>query len=383
MLFAVTVMDSLYYIISFVLVITLIVFVHEFGHYWAARRAGVKVLKFSIGMGPELFGLTDKHGTRWCFSLIPVGGYVLMLGDEDISSAQSDEKINELSEEDKKQAFHLKSNWQKMWISFCGPFANYIYAFVVMSLIFIFAGMPISTPQVMDTLDGSPARIAGIQKGDIIKSVNGVEIKKCEKVLAVVNKAKTESVQIVIDRNGQEMTFDITPAAQEKRSIFGKKKGYKYIGVTFDNSRYEKIGAIEAVKRSFMTCVDSTRAMLGLFKNLFTGKQSMDNLGGFVYMASVTGDIAKSGNLIMLLMFTVTLSLNLGFINLLPFPVVDGGNILVNFIEQCLGRPINRKLMDYVMSGGAICLILLMLITTMNDILRLEAVNKWIMAIFN
>ena len=111
-------MDSLYYIISFVLVITLIVFVHEFGHYWAARRAGVKVLKFSIGMGPELFGWTDKHDTRWCFSLIPVGGYVMMLGDEDISSAQSDEKINELSEEDKKKAFHLKSNWQKMWISF-------------------------------------------------------------------------------------------------------------------------------------------------------------------------------------------------------------------------------------------------------------------------
>ena len=129
--------------------------------------------------------------------------------------------------------------------------------------------------------------------------------------------------------------------------------------------------------------MDTTVGMFSLIRKLFTGQQSIDNLGGFVYMASVTGDIAKTGNIIMLLMFTVTISLNLGFINLLPFPVVDGGNILVNIIEQCIGRPINRKLMDYIMSGGAICLIFLMLLTTLNDILRLKAVNDWFSALFN
>jgi len=369
-------LDSLYYIISFLLVITLIVFVHEFGHYIAAKRAGVKVLKFSIGMGPEVFGFTDKDGTRWCFSAIPVGGFVMMLGDEDISSAQASGDIDKLSEEDKKRAFHLKSNWQKMWISFCGPFANYIYAFVVMVLLFAFVGVPDSQPYVHKVLDGSPAQTVGIMNGDLIKSINDKEIKRSEHVPAIINSIKSDKLAVVVDRGGVEIKFELSPAIKENKSIFGKKKEFKYIGVTFDHSKYDKVSFLESIKQSFLVCVNTTVSMFMLFKKLFSGQQSMDSLGGFVYMASVTGDIAKSGDFIMLIMFTVTLSLNLGFINLLPFPVVDGGNILVNFIEQCLGRPINRKIMDYVMTGGVICLILLMLFTTLNDILRLESVSN-------
>lgn len=376
-------MDSFYYVVAFLLVITAIVFVHELGHYLAARHAGVKILKFSIGMGPELFGITDKHGTRWSFSLLPVGGYVTMLGDGDIASSQSSETITQLSEEDKKGAFHLKSNWQKMWISFCGPFANYIYAFVVMAGIFIISGVPTNTPEIASVLPNSPAQIAGLMKGDVIKCINDIEITRSEKVINVVNSHKTDKLKVIVEREGRELSFDIVPTAQEKRSLFGKKKGYKYIGVLFDSSRTEKVGVFKAIQQSFIGCMDTTVGMFSLIRKLFTGQQSIDNLGGFVYMASVTGDIAKTGNIIMLLMFTVTISLNLGFINLLPFPVVDGGNILVNIIEQCIGRPINRKLMDYIMSGGAICLIFLMLLTTLNDILRLKAVNDWFSALFN
>ncbi len=375
--------NSLYYIISFMLVITLIVFVHEFGHYWAAKKAGVKVLKFSIGMGPELFGVTDKSGVRWSFSLIPVGGYVMMFGDDDIASSQPDKNIEKLSEKDKQQAFHLKSNWQKIWISFCGPFANYIYAFIVMIGIFIVAGVPINKPEVYTVVPGSPAQVVGLQKGDVIKTINGIDVERSENVIRLVNTQKEETLKVVANRDGKDLSFDIIPAATEKRSLFGKKKGYKYIGVGFDNSKFEKIGVIEAIKRSFVSCVDTTVGMFMLFRNLINGQQSVDNLGGFVYMASVTGEIAKNGDLITLLMFTVTLSLNLGFINLLPFPVVDGGNILVSFIEQCLGRPINKKFMGYIMYIGAMCLIFLMLLTTLNDILRLKVVNDWFTAFFN
>ena len=376
-------LNSFYYVICFLILITVIVFVHEFGHYLAAKKAGVKILKFSIGMGPELFGVTDKFGTRWSFSLLPIGGYVMMLGDEDISSSQSSETINQLSDEDKKKAFHLKSNWQKMWISFCGPFANYIYAFVVMIGVFIVAGVPVNTPEIDTVLPGSPAQMAGLMKGDVVKRINDVEITRSDRVIGVVNSQKTDKLKVIVMRDGKELSFDVTPTSEEKRSLFGKKKGYKYIGVAFDSSRYEKVGVFKAIQHSFMSCVDTTIAMFKLFRKLFSGQQSIDNLGGFVYMASITGDIAKSGNIIMLLMFTVTISLNLGFINLLPFPVVDGGNILVNFIEQCLGRPINRKIMDYIMSAGAICLIFLMLLTTLNDILRLKVVNDWFSALFN
>lgn len=375
-------MNSLYYIISFILVITLVVFVHEFGHYWSARRAGVKVLKFSIGMGPELFGYTDKHGTRWCFSMIPVGGFVMMLGDEDISSSQPDKNISRLSEEEKAMAFHMKSNFQKMWISFCGPFANYIYAFVVMVLIFICAGAPIHDSQIRDLLPEGPAKVAGLLQGDIIKSINGKEIKRREQVAAAVNSSKENILNIVVERAGKQISYEIAPTTLEKKSLFGKKKISKYIGVSFGTQQYEKVTFCEAVQKSFAECVYSTRMMLFLFKNLFSGRQSMDNLGGFVYMATVSGDIAKAGDIVKLLMFTVTLSLNLGFINLLPFPVVDGGNILVNFIEQCLGHPINRKLMDCVMMIGVITLIVLMLLTTLNDVLRIEVVNNWIQSFF-
>lgn len=374
--------NSLYYIVSFLLVITLVVFVHEFGHYWAARRAGVKVLKFSIGMGPELFGYTDKRGTRWCFSMIPVGGFVMMLGDEDISSSQPNRNISRLSEEEKAMAFHMKSNFQKMWISFCGPFANYIYAFVVMALIFICAGAPIRDAEIRDLLPEGPAQVAGLLQGDIIKSINGREITRSEQVAAAVNSSKEKILNVVVERAGEQISYEVAPTTLEKKSLFGKKKISRHLGVSFGSQRYEKVTFLEAIQKSFTECVYSTRMMLSLFKNLLSGRQSMDNLGGFVYMATVSGDIAKTGNIVMLLMFTVTLSLNLGFINLLPFPVVDGGNILVNLIEQCLGRPINRKLMDCIMMIGVIALIVLMLLTTMNDILRIEAVNNWIQSFF-
>ena len=375
--------DSLYYIVSFLCVITLIVFVHEFGHYIAARRAGVKILTFSIGMGPELFGFNDKNGTRWRFSLIPVGGYVMMLGDEDISSARADENIEKLSDADRQQAFHLKSNWQKMWISFCGPFANYIYAFVMMIIVFTFIGAPINTAEISSVLPNSPAYTAGLKDGDIIKSINGSEVNRVEKVAMMINSLKEQSASIKVDRNGKEMTFDVIPEEKHGYSLFGRKKTNKYIGVAFSSTKYDKLDFVGAFCRSFTTCVDSTVMMLSVFKRLFSGQQSVDNLGGVVYMASITGDIVKSGNFVMLLMFTVTLSLNLGFINLLPFPVVDGGNILVNLIEQCLGRPLNRKLMNYIMTIGAICLIFLMCLTTLNDILRFKVVNDWFFSLFN
>lgn len=375
--------DSLCYVVSFLFIITLIVFVHEFGHYIAARRAGVKILTFSIGMGPELFGFHDKHGTRWRFSLIPVGGYVMMLGDEDISSAQADENVEKLSDEEKKQAFHLKSNWQKMWISFCGPFANYIYAFVVMIFVFVFVGAPINTAEISNVMPDSPAYNAGLKEGDVIKTINGREVNRVEKVAMIINSLKEKSTSIVVNRNGSEMTFNVTPEEKHGRSLFGKRKVSKRIGVAFSMSRYEKVNLVNAVRSSFITCVDSTIMMYTLFKKLFSGRQSVDNLGGVVYMASVAGDIAKTGNFVMLLMFTVTLSLNLGFINLLPFPVVDGGNILVSLIEQCIGRSINRKLMNYIMSIGGVCLIFLMCLTTLNDILRFKVVNDWFLSLFN
>lgn len=370
-------MDFLYYVGSFIILLTAVVFFHELGHYLAAKQCGVKVVKFSIGMGPEIGGFTDKSGTKWIFSLFPIGGYVMMLGDSDIASTRADaEAIAKLSEQEKSMTVESKNNWQKMWISFCGPFANYIYAFIVLCGVFAFCGVPQQNNAVSSILSGSPAQVAGLQVGDVFVSVNNKEIKKPMQVASIINTSNLEYMECVVKRNGEEKSFKIKPEVKEETSILGNKKSRKQLGVVFGQTDYQKVSIITAIEKAFDECVNVTLSMAEMFKQLFTGKKSVDNLGGFVYIASITGDIAKTGDIVALIMFTVTLSLNLGFINLFPLPVVDGGNIVICLIEEIIRRPINKKLLNVILSFGVAILVLLMLFTTLNDILRLEFVKK-------
>lgn len=370
-------MDFLYYVVSFVFVITVVVFFHELGHYLAAKRCGVKVVKFSIGMGPELFGFTDKNETRWSFSLIPVGGYVMMLGDDDISSSQANiETIKKLSEEDKKKTLQSKSNLEKMWISFCGPFANYIYSFVVMCGVFLFFGIPQSTAEISMVMPNSPAQEAGILAGDVVLSINDIKIKKYQQIPAIINSSNSEYLDCIVNRNGEEKKFKLKPTTKEEVTVLGKTKSHRQMGVMFGSTKYEKVSIMTAIDKSFSECVNATVAMFSVFKKLFSDKSTVNNLGGFIQMASISGEIFKNGNFVSLLMFSVTLALNLGFINLLPLPVLDGGNIVISFIEQVIRKPINKKVMSAILSFGVVILVLLMLFTTINDLLRLEFVKK-------
>lgn len=377
-------MNSLYYIISFILVITVVVFFHELGHYLAARKCGVKVVKFSIGMGPELFGFNDKNGTRWIFSLIPIGGYVMMLGDSDISSSKANEEaIKKLSKEEKNMTLEAKSNWQKMFISFCGPFANFVYAFIVMCAVFVFCGIPSGRPEIIKVIHESPAHIAGLQVGDEILEINGSEIKKDIQVPKLINSAKSEYIEVKVNRNGNSIFLKVKPEIKQIKSAFGSVRQAKTIGVAFGINKYEKTSIANAIQESFSSCVDMTIGILRAFGQLFSGKQSLDNLGGFIQMASISGEIAKTGNIVALIMFTVTLSINLGIINLFPLPVVDGGNIVIAFIEQIIRRPINKRIMDVILNFGIVFLVGLMLFTTINDISRIGFVKKILNAILH
>ncbi|MCR5224798.1 MAG: RIP metalloprotease RseP [Alphaproteobacteria bacterium] len=373
-------MSILYYLISFFLVINIIVIVHEYGHFLAAKQVGVKISKFSVGMGPEIVGFTDKHGTRWSLSLLPVGGFVMMLGDGDIASATEDESVKSLAEEERKLAISSKTNWEKIWVAFCGPFFNYIYAFVVIIGMGLFYGIPTYEPVIGSVQENSPAAKAGLLAGDRVLSVNGHEIRKYRDIVINTIEDETGKLDFLVERNGAQQNIILAPEIKETKSLIRTKKT-KFVGIRSGSPIFEKKSFVDAVVRAFQECVYSTKEMGHVFAQLFAGKKSLDDFGGIVRMASVAGDLSKDGNFAMLIMFTVTLSLNLGFINLFPLPVLDGGRILLCFIEQVTRRKLNEKIQEYIMIVCACLLILLMLATTVNDILRLEAVEKFISSI--
>ena len=372
-------MSFVYYFLSFFLIINVIVFVHEFGHFQAARKMGVKVSTFSLGMGPELFGFEDKHGTRWIFSAFPIGGYVMMLGDGDASSMTEDkESLKGLSEEEKKQSFYAKSNLKKIWIAFCGPFFNYIYAFVVIVCMSLFYGLPNYEPVISSVKQGSPAEISGIRAGDRILYVDGKKVEKFRDIQLGIFCSDSEKVEFTLERDGVIQNIEVKPEIKEEKKPWGTTKKTKIVGISSGDPVYVKSGLLDSVKIAFRDCWNATVEMCRVFSRLFSGKSSIDNFGGIVKMTKVAGDLSKSGNFVQLIMFTVTLSLNLGFINLFPLPVLDGGRIFICFIEEVTGKKLNEKLQEYLMIGCMIFLIFLMLITTVNDILNLETVSNFI-----
>ncbi|MDR2645613.1 MAG: RIP metalloprotease RseP [Holosporaceae bacterium] len=376
-------MSIFYYVFSFFLIINVIVFVHEYGHYLAARRVGVKITNFSLGMGPEIYGFNDKHGTRWSFSLLPVGGYVMMLGDGDIASATEDESaLKTMSTKERAQSIIIKSNWEKMLIAFGGPFSNYVYAFVVLIIMAFFHGMPVYNTTIGGVLKDSPAEKAGLTVGDKIVSVNNHKVEKYRDIVMEIRDSEAENMNFVIERNGAIKEVLIIPELKETKRIIGGIKKNKMVGIFSGSPVFERKSFPDAVKLAAQECVNTTREMCMIFGRIFAGKKSLEDFGGIVRIAEVAGDLSKSGSFALLIIFTVTLSLNLGFINLFPLPVLDGGRILISFIEQITGKKLNKTVQEYIMIACAALLIFLMLIMTVNDVLRLECVSKFVSNFF-
>ena len=366
---------------NFIVVLSFLVFIHELGHYSVARWCGVKVEVFSIGFGKEIFGWTDRHGTRWKFSLIPLGGYVKMFGEmSPISDAlqQPDKNIaRSFTTDDEfrslhssRKALHHKNVWQRMAIVAAGPAANFLLAIVGLALLAFFVGKPVpqnfSETGIDSVQAGSPAQRAGLQAGDLVLSVNAQQIESFAMLISIVQNSQGQPLRMEIDRYGSRQFITVSPQAIESET--NAKPVYR-LGITAKAFTYEKTGLYDSVVMGVQQTWFISRQTLTAIGEIVTGQRGTEELGGPVRIAQMSNEFGQAG-LRALFYFMIILSINLGLLNLLPVPVLDGGYLVFFMIEAIMGKPVPAKIQQTSLKIGLMLLIGLMIFMTLHDILR-------------
>ena len=354
-----------HYFIWAVVVLSVLVFVHEMGHYLAARYCGVRVEVFSIGFGPELFGWNDRKGTRWKVAAVPVGGYVKMFGER----AETKPDAPPMSAADRAVSFANKTLGQRAFIVFAGPAANLIYAIVVMAGLFSILGQPYTPADVGEVHPNSAAAKAGLQPGDVITRIDGTAIERFEQVQRIVQLNPGTPLRIVVRRGGQELTLTATPDVVEYKNRFGTQSREGRLGVQRTNLDRK------LVKHDFHIALwEATRETADLSAKIFealwqmiSGYRSLSELGGPLRIMQMSGETAKEGP-ITWIMFTVILSINLGLFNLFPIPLLDGGHLLFYVMEWVRGRPISERIQEYSFRIGIALILCFALFLTWNDL---------------
>jgi regulator of sigma E protease len=355
-------------IASFLLVLGGVVFVHEFGHFFVARRCGVKVEVFSIGMGPEVLGRTDRRGARWRLSAIPVGGYVRFAGDRDAASAPDEDALSAMPPAERRETLAGQPVLARAAIVAAGPIANLVAAVVVLSAIAYAYGERYLPPRVDSVVAGSPAEQAGFAPGDVIESVNGRTISSFDDIIDVVTLRAGEPLRFVVDRGGHEIVLTATPALTSIDTPAGSQRAGR-LGLVANASNAQIIhptplGAIKSGLGDSWRLVSVTGDYLS---RVVTGRSAPDQLSGPVRIAKMSGAAASLGP-VALLKLAAILSLSLGLMNLLPVPMLDGGHLLFYAIEAARGRPLSRATQDFALRIGAALVVALMLFVTFNDI---------------
>jgi regulator of sigma E protease len=362
------------YFLPFIGIITLLVFVHEAGHFLAARWCGVRVEVFSIGFGPELFGWNDRYQTRWKFSLLPLGGYVKMFGDSTAASTPDSDNIEKMSHEEQAVTFHGKNLRQKALIVFAGPAANFLFAWVLLTLMFVFIGQTITKPIVSEVVAGSAAEQAGFQVGDEILSVNGRRLLRFQDLQRSVQIGLGEPLAIEYRRGDQVLNQTVNPVVKEITDRFGAKQYIGMLGVKATGVEVVPVALLDAAPQAVVEIYDLSVSTLKAIGQIIRGARSAEDLGGPLRIAQMSGDYAAV-NLDQMLYFLVLLSCNLGLINLLPLPALDGGHLFFYIVEGLRGRPLALKIQEYSMMVGIALVSSLMLFVTYNDIRSLKLLD--------
>lgn len=364
------------YALPFMVILTSIVFVHELGHYLLARWNGVKIEVFSIGFGPEIFGFYDRVGTRWKFSAIPLGGYVRMFSDVDAASRPDVEKLKQLTEQEKEYSHHYKTVWQRIQISVAGPAANYIFGILLLAVLYTTVGqrIPDEDATIGFVASNTAASKAGIQSGDKIASVGDKEIEKFKELRDLIREHPNVPLNMVVERDGSRFTVSVTPEAIEGVDDHGKTLQVGQLGIAQGFRKVER-GPIESMGYAIADAFYLTTQTLTAIGEMILGYRSADGLTGPIGIAKHTGEIATT-DVATFFWFMAFLSINLGFINLLPIPVLDGGHLLFYIIEAIRGRPLSEKSQEMGFRVGLIIILGLFIFTTINDLLKIEMVEK-------
>jgi regulator of sigma E protease len=361
------------YVIPFLVVLTVLVFVHELGHYWVARRNGVRIETFSIGFGPELFGRTDRAGTRWKFSAIPLGGYVKMFGDADAASTPSG-AVRHMTLEEREVSFFHKRLGQRAAIVAAGPIANFLFAIIGLTLLFSIYGQPFTPADIGSIQPNSAAAQAGMQPGDVIVEVDGQPIERFEEVQQIVRFNQGTPLALVIERDGQRLPITATPQVTTITDRMGNSHTIGLLGIGRAGMEYRRHDPLTALWQAGRETVNLTAGTLGAVGQMIAGSRGTEELGGPLRIAQMSGEVAQSG-VIALVWFMAILSVNLGLINLFPIPMLDGGHLLFYAVEAIRGKPLGDRAQEYGFRIGLALVLTLMVFATWNDLVHLRVID--------
>ena len=358
-----------HHLVWFLVVLTIVVFFHELGHYAVARSCGVRVDIFSIGFGREIFGFTGSSGTRWKVGLIPLGGYVKFFGDAGFASDRDTALDQKMSDAEREISFHHKRLAQKIAIVSAGPIANFVLAIAILTSIFVMYGRPYTPPIIGAVLEDSAAAAAGLQVGDTIVKINQTRTDRFEDIRDIVIFRPEQTLDLLVIRDGAEINLRATPQLSEFTDNLGNVHQIGLLGISVGSQEYQQLmigpALIAAIGETYAWI---ERTLLGLGQ-IISGTRSAQELGGPILIAQMAGDQAANGPL-SFFNFIFILSVTLGLINLFPIPVLDGGHLLFYALEAIRGRPLGERAQEYAYFLGLTFIVSLMIFTVVNDLSR-------------
>jgi len=367
------------YIIPFIILILVVVFIHEYGNYYFARKYGVGVTDFSIGFGQEIFGWNDKHGTRWKICWIPLGGYVKFFGDRNVFSQADHEKIlKQYNEEDQEKLFVIKPLYQRALIVFGGPLANFLLAIAIFFCIYTFVGKDFTPAVINEVQKDSPAMIGGLKDNDIILEIDGNKGESIMDVSKYITTSTGDVIDFKVERFDQEYLLKIKPNIVLSDDNLGNKVNKRMVGIKLgavnNEINHVKLGPAKALIQSVKEVYFVSTSSLKYIGTMLTGSGDSSQLGGPIRIAKITGQVAEIG-ILPFISIMAYISISLGLINLFPIPMLDGGHLMFYAFEKVLGRPLSQKTQEGFFRIGMFLLISLMFFTTFNDLKDLGLFN--------
>ena len=365
-------MEILSFIVPFIILLTVVVFIHEYGHYYFAKRFGVGVTDFSIGFGKEIFGFNDKSGTRWKFCAIPLGGYVKFFGDRNVfSQAEQEELLKKYNKEDQNKLFVTKPVYQRSLVVAAGPLANFALAILIFTFIYMFAGKDFTPAVINEVQKDSPAMVGGLKQNDIILEIDGNKVQSIMDVSKYITMSTDEFIDFKVKRSYDELILKVKPNVVEGEDGLGNKINKRMVGIklgAYNNEvNHVKLGPAQAIYHAAHEVYYVSTSSLKYIGGMIMGKADTSQLGGPIRIAKISGQVATFGVIAFISMMAY-ISISLGLINLFPIPMLDGGHLMFYAFEKVLGRPLSQKTQEGFFRIGIFLLLSLMFFTTFNDL---------------